>query len=44
MDAMTAAFKIGVHIRPQHTTVEAMRAAWRGADALGVDSITMLFL
>jgi probable F420-dependent oxidoreductase len=36
-----AAFKVGVHIRPQHTTVEAMRAAWKGADALGVDSITV---
>jgi probable F420-dependent oxidoreductase len=35
------AFKIGVHIRPQHTTIEAMRAAWKGADALGVDSITV---
>jgi probable F420-dependent oxidoreductase len=33
--------KIGVHIRPQHTTVQAMRAAWQGADALGVDSITV---
>jgi probable F420-dependent oxidoreductase len=36
-----AAFKIGVHIRPQHTTVAAMREAWRAADALGVDSITV---
>jgi probable F420-dependent oxidoreductase len=36
-----AAFKIGVHIRPQHTTIEALRAAWKGADALGVDSITV---
>jgi probable F420-dependent oxidoreductase len=36
-----AAFKIGVHIRPQHTTIEAMRAAWKSADALGVDSITI---
>jgi probable F420-dependent oxidoreductase len=34
------AFKIGVHIRPQHTTVEAMRTAWRDADGLSVDSIT----
>ena len=38
-----AAFKLGVHIRPQHTTVEAMRAAWIAADDLGVDSITILF-
>ena len=36
-----AAFKIGVHIRPQHTTVQALRAAWKSADALGVDSITI---
>lgn len=36
-----AAFKIGVHIRPQHTSVQALRDAWKGADALGVDSITI---
>jgi probable F420-dependent oxidoreductase len=35
-----AAFKLGVHIRPQHTTVRAMRDAWKTADGLGVDSIT----
>jgi probable F420-dependent oxidoreductase len=35
------AYKVGVHIRPQHTTIDAMRAAWKGADALGVDSITV---
>lgn len=40
MGAMSA-FKIGVHIRPQHTTVDALRTAWKGADALGVDSITV---
>ena len=34
-------FKIGVHIRPQHTSVAALRAAWKGADALGVDSISI---
>jgi probable F420-dependent oxidoreductase len=34
------AFKIGIHIRPQHTTVAAMRTAWRNADDLSVDSIT----
>jgi probable F420-dependent oxidoreductase len=39
--AAMAAFKLGVHIRPQHTTVQAMRAAWKTADALGVDSITI---
>jgi len=31
--------KIGVQIHPQATTVAQMRAAWRAADALGVDSI-----
>jgi len=31
--------KIGVQIHPQATTVARMRAAWREADALGVDSI-----
>jgi probable F420-dependent oxidoreductase len=31
--------KIGVQIHPQATTVAEMRAAWREADALGVDSI-----
>ena len=34
-------FKIGVHLRPQHTSVEALRRAWTAADALGVDSITV---
>jgi probable F420-dependent oxidoreductase len=33
-------FKIGVHLRPQHTTVAALRAAWKAADQLGVDAIT----
>jgi hypothetical protein len=37
------AFKVGVHIRPQHTTVQALRAAWKAADELGVDSISMFF-
>jgi len=31
--------KIGVQIQPQATTVKQMRAAWRAADALGVDSL-----
>ncbi len=35
-----AAFKVGVHIRPQHTTAHDLRAAWKSADALGIDSIT----
>jgi probable F420-dependent oxidoreductase len=34
------AYKIGVHIRPQHTTMADMRRAWRDADALSVDWIT----
>ena len=33
--------KIGVHLRPQHTTVDALRTAWKAADALGVDSISV---
>ena len=39
--AAMAAFKVGVHIRPQHTSVQAMRDAWRAADGMGVDSITL---
>jgi probable F420-dependent oxidoreductase len=31
--------KIGVQLHPQHTSVASLRAAWRAADALGVDSI-----
>src|SRR5438105_158160 len=38
--AAMAAFKLGVHIRPQHTSVRALREAWKSADSLGVDSIT----
>src|SRR6266571_981392 len=38
--AAMAAFRVGVHIRPQHTSVRALREAWKSADALGVDSIT----
>ncbi len=33
--------KIGVHLRPQHTTVRALRDAWQAADALGVASISV---
>ena len=36
-----APVKIGVHLRPQHTTVQALRTAWQAADALGVDSISV---
>jgi probable F420-dependent oxidoreductase len=31
--------KIGVQLHPQQTSVDALREAWRAADALGVDSI-----
>jgi probable F420-dependent oxidoreductase len=31
--------KVGVQLHPQHTTVQELRAAWRAADDLGVDSI-----
>jgi probable F420-dependent oxidoreductase len=34
-----AACKVGVQLHPQATTVGELRAAWRAADALGVDSI-----
>lgn len=31
--------RVGVQLWPQHTSVDDLRAAWRGADELGVDSI-----
>ncbi|HEY3672665.1 MAG TPA: LLM class F420-dependent oxidoreductase [Acidimicrobiia bacterium] len=34
-----ARFRVGVQLHPQATTVEEMRAAWKAADDLGVDSI-----
>src|SRR3954453_21639259 len=34
-----ARFKVGFQLHPQATTVEEMRAAWKAADTLGVDSI-----
>jgi probable F420-dependent oxidoreductase len=34
-----ARFKVGVQLHPQATTVEALRAAWKAADASEVDSI-----
>jgi probable F420-dependent oxidoreductase len=34
-----ARFQVGVQLHPQATTVDAMRAAWRAADELAVDSI-----
>src|SRR5438045_4300865 len=32
-------FKVGVQLHPQATTTNGLRAAWRAADALEVDSI-----
>jgi len=34
-----ARFEVGVQLHPQATSVDDLRAAWRAADALGVDSI-----
>jgi probable F420-dependent oxidoreductase len=34
-----ARFRVGVQLHPQEGTVDDLRAAWRAADALGVDSI-----
>src|SRR5438093_6316069 len=34
-----ARFKVGVQLHQQATSVAALRAAWREADAMGVDSI-----
>jgi len=31
--------KVGIQFWPQHTSMDALRDAWRGADAMGVDSI-----
>jgi len=33
------AFDVGVQLQPQATTIDELRAAWRAADDLGVDSI-----
>jgi probable F420-dependent oxidoreductase len=32
-------FRVGVQLRPQHCTIEDLRAGWRHADELGLDSI-----
>jgi probable F420-dependent oxidoreductase len=34
-----ARFKVGVQLRPQHCEMSQLRAAWKEADALGVDTI-----
>jgi probable F420-dependent oxidoreductase len=31
--------KVGVNLLPEHTSLSSLRAAWREADALGVDSL-----
>jgi probable F420-dependent oxidoreductase len=36
---MAATVKVGVQLHPQATTVDDLRAAWREADSMGVDSI-----
>ena len=36
---MAAVIRIGVNLLPEHTSVGALRRAWRAADALGVDSL-----
>lgn len=36
---MAHAVKVGVQLHPQATTVDDLRAAWRAADDMGVDSI-----
>lgn len=36
---MANAVKVGVQLHPQATTVDDLRAAWREADAMGVDSL-----
>jgi len=32
-------FRVGVQLRPQHCTIEDLRAGWRQADELGLDSV-----
>ena len=34
-----ARFKVGVQFHPQHTSMADLRAAWKAADSMGVDSI-----
>jgi probable F420-dependent oxidoreductase len=34
-----AKFRVGVQLQPQATSTDDLRAAWRAADAMGVDSI-----
>lgn len=36
---MTRKFKVGYQIHPQHCTMEQIREAYRGADAVGADTI-----
>ena len=34
-----ARLKVGVQFHPQHTTVDALRRAWKAADKMGIDSL-----
>jgi probable F420-dependent oxidoreductase len=36
---MAATVRVGVQLHPQATTVDELRAAWREADSMGVDSL-----
>ena len=36
---MSARFKVGVQLHPQHCTIDQLRDAWQEADRMGVDSI-----
>jgi probable F420-dependent oxidoreductase len=39
MSRAPAMVKVGLQLRPQATTIEALRAAWVGADQAGADSV-----
>lgn len=39
MSATARRFKVGVQLEPQHTSMAALRTAWRTADELGLDSL-----
>lgn len=36
---MARLFKVGVDLHPQHCSIQQLRAAWKAADAAGVDTI-----
>ncbi len=39
MTQAKAKLKVGIQIQPQGVSVEQMRAAWKAADDMGVDSV-----